>query len=99
MLRLRAAAKSLSNTNSLSLANFVGRACPANAWVVGFLNVSVIRRMPGSLLLAEADPLKADGISPCSGLLFFIKLVDCLFSIHIIDEVLVLLEHHLALEL
>jgi hypothetical protein len=25
-------------TNSLSLANFVGRAWPANAWVVGFLN-------------------------------------------------------------
>jgi hypothetical protein len=39
------------------LANFVGGACPANAWVVGFLNVLVIRLR--SLLLAEADPLKA----------------------------------------
>jgi hypothetical protein len=40
------------DTNSLSLANFVGR-------IVGFLNVLVIRwmparRMPGSLLLAVA---------------------------------------------
>jgi hypothetical protein len=27
------------DTASLSLANFVGCACPANAWVVGFLSV------------------------------------------------------------
>jgi hypothetical protein len=37
---------------------------PAQAGVVGFLNVSLIRRMParrmpGSLRLAEADPLNA----------------------------------------
>ena len=48
-----------------SLTNFVGGACPAHnlkvtcAWVVGFLNVLVIRRMParripGSLLLAAS---------------------------------------------
>jgi hypothetical protein len=54
------------NTKLPSLANFVGGACPANARVVGFLGVSVIRRMParrmpGSLLLAEADPLNATG--------------------------------------
>ena len=38
---------------------FVDRACPAHAWVVGFLNVLLIRLR--SLLLAESNPLKAKG--------------------------------------
>jgi hypothetical protein len=57
-----------NHTNSLSLANFVGR-------VVGFLNVLVIRwmparRMPGSLLLAAALSFESELVSysPAKGM-------------------------------